>query len=200
MSRSWLVRVSLAVVVGVVAAMPGRVAAQLKPTTLPPPQTTAPAIVIGATVAQRQEAARRLVPLLRAVQAHAQPGATVRPGTVPNSPFTGTQTTLFAFTISKRNVPVEPRVVTAMNRLLDWNVGAGGHDEEARLFDRWLVELQARSAGAVRLSGGGLCDLNCVVARMTTLDEAWGASPKGRDDARDELLLDALTAAVKQEP
>jgi hypothetical protein len=189
----------LAALVGAAVVVGGDLRAQLRPTELPPPQTTPPDIVIGATVAQRQEAARRLVPLLKAVQTHAQPTATVRPGSVPNSPFTGTQTTLFAFTFSKRNVPVEPRVITAMNRLLDWNVGASGHEAEARLFDRWLVELQTRSAAAVRLSGGGLCDLNCVVARMTTLDESWGSSPKGRDDARDELLLDALTAAVKNE-
>lgn len=154
-------------------------------------------IVIGATVAQRQEAARAIVPLLKDVKAHAQPGVTVKPGSAPNSPFAGTQTTLFSFTLSKRSVPVDPRVVAAMNQLLDWNVGAANRDEEARLFDRWLMELQSRSAAAMSLTGGGgLCDLACVVTRVTTLNETWGASPKGRGDARDELLLDALTAAV----
>lgn len=199
MARGWRVRVMLTALVGLAVVAPGRAGAQLRPAELPPPQTTPPNIVIGATVAQRQEAARKLVPLLKAVQAHAQPGATFRPGTAPKSPLAGTQTTLFAFTFSKRDVPVEPRVIAAMNQLLDWNVGASGHEAEARLFDRWLVELQARSAAAVRLSGGGLCDLTCVVGRMTTLDESWGTSPKGRDDARDELLLDALAAAVRIE-
>ena len=199
MARSWIARITVVTLLAT-PCLPGPAVAQLRPTELPPPQTTAPPIVIGATIPQRQEAARKLVPLLRDVQRHAQPGATVAPGTVPNSPFTGTQTTLFAFTISKRSVPVDPRVVRAMNQLLDWNIGAAGREAEAALFDDWLVELQARSVAAVRLSGGGLCDVNCVVTRMTTLDESWGASPKGRDDARDELLLDALTAAVTKRP
>lgn len=164
------------------------------PRSTPPPAT--PQIVIGATVAQRQEAARSLVPLLKKVQAHAQPGTAVAPGSAAPSPFTGAQSTLFAFTISKRSVPVEPRVLAAMNRLLDWNVGAPGHDEDAQLFDQWLMELESRSSAAARLSGGGVCDVNCIVGRMTTLDEAWGKDPRGRDDARDELLLDALKAAV----
>lgn len=158
--------------------------------------TPAPQIVIGATVAQRQEAARALVPLLKDVRTHAQTGTTVKPGTVPNSPFAGTQTTLFAFTFSKRSVPVDLRVVTAMNQLLDWNIGASGNEHIAQLFDRWLIELEARSTGALRLTGGGLCDVNCVVKRMTTLDETWGSSPRNRGDARDELLLDALKVAV----
>ena len=34
---------------------------------------------------------------------------------------------------------------------------------------------------------------------MTTLDDAWGSDPRGRDDARDELLLDALKAAMARE-
>lgn len=160
------------------------------------PQTPPPQIVIGATVAQRQDAARALIPLLKDVRTHAQPGATMKPGTAPNSPFAGTQTTLFAFTLSKRSVPVDQRVVRAMNQLLDWNIGASGHDDLAQLFDKWLIELEARSTGAMRLSGGGLCDVNCVVKRMTTLDETWGSSPRNRADVRDELLLDALKVAV----
>lgn len=159
-------------------------------------QTSSP-IVLGATVAQRHEAARALVPLLKGVQAHAQPGATVKPGSVPDSPFAGTQTTLFAFTLSKRNVPVDPRVLAAMNRLLDWNIGAAGQEENARLFDRWLVELEARSSGALRMKGAsGLCDATCVVSRMTTLNDTWGSSPKNRADVRDEMMLDAFKVAV----
>lgn len=163
-----------------------------------PPAATAQApgqIVIGATVPQRQEAARALVPLLKDLKARAQPGIDVKPGGAPNSPFTGTQTTLFAFTISKRSVRVDPRVVAAMNRLLDWNIGASGQEDQARLFDQWLVELQSRSTTAMGLNGA-VCDLNCVVDRVTRLDEAWGTSPQGRGEARDELLLTALTAAV----
>jgi hypothetical protein len=154
-------------------------------------------IVLGASAAQRRDAARALIPLLKGVKAHAQPGVTVTPGTAPDSPFTGTQTTLFAFSLSKRSVPVDPRVVAAMNRLLDWNAGAPGQEENARLFDRWLVELEARSAAAGRMRGDvGLCDVTCVVARMTTLNETWSSSPKNRADVRDELLLEALKVAV----
>lgn len=163
-------------------------------------QTSQPQIVIGATVAQRQDAARALVPLLKDVRTHAQPGARMKPGTVPDSPFAGTQTTLFAFSLSKRSVPVDLRVVTAMNQLLDWNVGASGNEHLAQLFDRWLIELEARSSGAMRLTGSGLCDVSCVVKRMTTLDDTWGSSPRNRADTRDELLLDALKVAVLEKP
>ena len=83
-----------------------------------------------------------------------------------------------------------------MNRLLDWNIGASGQEDLAQLFDRWLIELEARSSGAMRLTGGGLCDVNCVVARMTTLDETWSRSPRNRADERDALLLEALRVAV----
>lgn len=156
---------------------------------------TPPQILVGSTTAERREAARALVPLLKDVKAHAQAGPTMKPGTVPNSPFTGTQTTLFAFTISKRSVPVDPRVVEAMDRLLTWNIAASD-DGNAQVFDRWLVELEARSSGALRLKGGGLCDVKCVVARMTALDDTWGSSPRNRADVRDELLLEAMRVAV----
>lgn len=160
-----------------------------------------PPIVVGATVAQRQEAARALVPLLSDVKAHAQPGFSIAPGGASKSPLTGQQSTLFAFTISRRSVPVDPRVVAAMDRLLAWDISGPPAPETLRLFDRWLVELEARatSASVLKAAGPGLCDVNCIVERMTTLDETWGASPRGRRDARDELLLDTLTAAVLAE-
>ena len=79
-------------------------------------------IAFGATTAQRNEAARVLVPLLRDVRRRAQRPVEVRPGTVPNSPFAGTQTTLFAFSVSERSVPVDTRVVAAMDRLITWPI------------------------------------------------------------------------------
>lgn len=157
-------------------------------------------IVLGATVAQRQEAARALVPLLNDLKAHAQPGTTLKPGSAPNSPFTGRPSTLFAFTLSKRSVPVDPRVVEAMDRLLQWQTATADDatsGDTLTLFDRWLVELEARSSRTMRLAGdSGLCDVTCVVARLTTLNEAWGSSPKTRGDVRDEMMLDALRAVV----
>jgi len=63
-------------------------------------------------------------------------------------------------------------------------------------LDRF-IELEAQSSGALRLTGGsGVCDVNCVVKRVTTLDGMWGSSPKDRGDARDEMLLSTLTVAV----
>ncbi len=164
-------------------------------------QTPSPAampreqIAFGATTAQRDQAARELVPLLRQLRQRSQGGVTVRPGTVPDSPFAGTQTTLFAFSLS-RSVPVDARVVAAMDRLIAWNINDPNTGDTGRLFDEWLGELQVKNSGAVLLQGGPPCDVACVAKRMTTLDASWGASPKGRAESRDELLLDALTAAV----
>lgn len=191
-SAPTVVRVPLVVVLAWVLA-PSLLA---QPSAGPPPR-----IVIGATVAQRQEAARALVPLLGDLKAHAKPGLTIQPGVASKSPLTGQQSTLFAFTISRRSVAVDTRVVAAMDRLLAWDVSGPPAPETLTLFDRWLVELEARAtaASALRAAGPGLCDVNCIVQRMTTLNETWGASPKGRRDARDELLLDTLTAAVLAE-
>ena len=92
-------------------------------------------IALGATTAQRNEAARVLVPLLRDVRRRAQSPVEVRPGTVPDSPFAGTQTTLFAFSVSKRAVPVDTRVVAAMDRLLTWQIDEAAEGDTGRLFD-----------------------------------------------------------------
>lgn len=158
-------------------------------------------IVLGATIAERREAARALVPLLREVKTHAAPGVAVTPGGAPSSPLTGRPSTLFAFTITKKQVQVDPRVIAAMDRLLAWNPSTAGADDQLVLFDHWLVELQSRTGASKLLSSGaGVCDLSCVVQGATTLDERWGRAPNGRADARDELLLDAMTAAVTKVP
>jgi hypothetical protein len=153
-------------------------------------------IALGATTAQRNEAARVLVPLLRDVRRRATNNVAVGPGTVPDSPFAGTQTTLFAFTLSKRNVPVDPRVVAAMDRLIGWQIDDPQSAETGRLFDQWLSALMQENMGSVLVRGGGPCDLGCMTKRMATLDETWGASPRNRAETRDETLLDALIAAV----
>jgi hypothetical protein len=153
-------------------------------------------IALGATTAQRNEAARSLVPLLKDVRRRAQGSVTVQPGTVPNSPFTGTQTTLFAFTVGQRSVPVDPRVVAAMDRLIAWRIDEAAEGDTGQLFDQWLSELMVKNAGAVLMQGGPPCDVGCVARRMNTLDESWGANPRGRVESRDTVLLDALTAAV----
>ena len=147
---------------------------------------------------QRDEAARALLPLLGDVRRRAEAPVVVAPGTVPDSPFAGTQTTLFAFTVSKRSVPVDQRVVRAMEQLMAWNPGGAGNDATGHLFDQWLAALQTKNAGVALLRGEGPCDMNCVVRRMTTLDECWGAVSRGRAEARDEMLLTALTDVVVQ--
>ncbi|MEZ5289440.1 MAG: hypothetical protein R2745_00015 [Vicinamibacterales bacterium] len=187
---------SLVVTLGVAAlgaVTPPPAAAQ------PAPQSQAREIVIGATVAERREAARALVPLLKDVKAHAEPGLTVSPGGAPPSPLTGQPSTLFAFTISRRQARVDGRVLEAMDQLLAWNIGGPATGEPEALFDRWLEELAAQATAAMALSGGGLCDVRCVVDRMTRLNETWGNSPRGRGDNRDEALLEALTTVVTGE-
>lgn len=180
--------------IGIASLLTAHVAAAQTPA--PSPRDQRDQIAVGATTAQRNQAARALVPLLKQVRQRARGGVAVQPGTVPNSPFTGTQTTLFAFTVSQRSVPVDARVVAAMDRLITWNINDPNTADTGRLFDEWLGELQVKNSGAMLMRGGPPCDVTCLAKRMTTLDESWGASPKGRGESRDELLLDALTAAV----
>lgn len=164
-----------------------------------PPAAPAPArdqIALGATTAQRNEAARLLVPLLRDVRKRAQGGVTVKPGSVPDSPFAGTQTILFAFSVSKRSVPVDRRVVAAMDTLAAWNIDDPTAEETGRLFDQWLAELMVKNAAMTALQGAGPCDVSCVARRMNTLDATWGATSHTRAEGRDEMLLEALAATV----
>lgn len=181
----------LTLAIAAALAVPTLVAAQ-------PAQNTPPReqIALGATTAQRNEAARVLVPLLKDVRRRAQAPVEVRPGTVPDSPFAGTQTTLFAFSISQRSVPVDARVVAAMDRLIAWQIDDPAATDTGRLFDRWLGALMEKNTGALLIQGRGPCDLACMAQRMATLDESWGASPRGRAETRDQVLLDALTAVV----
>ncbi len=178
----------IAAVVAVAALLPSVAATQG-----PAAGQTRADIVLGATKVQRDEAARVLLPLLGDVRRRAEAPVVVGPGTVPDSPFAGTQTTLFAFTVTKRSVPVDERVVRAMEQLMAWNPGAAGNDATGHLFDQWLAALQTKNAGVALLRGEGPCDMNCVVRRMTTLDESWGAVSRGRAEARDEMILTALT-------
>lgn len=151
----------------------------------------------AATIALRTEAARSLVPLLADVKERATSNVTVRPGGAPDSPFAGTQTTLLAFTISRRNTPVEPQVIQAMDRLLKWTPGDRADAEQARLFDEWLNQLSRRATGLRLKDNTGACDTACVVQTMTRLDETWGEQMRIRAETRDGVLLDAFAEAVK---
>jgi hypothetical protein len=151
----------------------------------------------AATLAARTEAARTLIPLLEDVKAKATARYQVGRGSVPDSPFTGTQTTAVAITIGKKNVPVDPQVVQAMDKLLGWEPGDRSATEEAALFDQWLTQLSRRASAIATKRGLVSCDTDCVVKTMTSLDDGWGSAEKQRPDNRDQVLLETFTEAVK---
>jgi hypothetical protein len=159
-----------------------------------PPQ---PIELDTATLAARTEAARTLIPLLEEVKDKATARYQVGRGSVPDSPFTGTQTTAVAITIGKKNVPVDPQVVQAMDKLLGWEPGDRSATEEAALFDEWLVQLSRRASTIATKRGQVSCDTDCVVKTMTSLDDGWGSAEKQRPENRDQVLLETFTEAVK---
>lgn len=160
-------------------------------------QPTRPIELDAATVAARREAARNLVPLLEDVKKRAVSRTQVQMGGAPNSPFTGTQTTLFSVTVGKRDTVVDPQVIQAMDRLMKWQAGDRAAGQDSALFDAWLAELSAKATALSLQSSGGACDTACVVRTMTQLNERWGESPRTRAELRDQALLEALIEAVK---
>lgn len=148
------------------------------------------------TLAARTEAAKSLVPLLQDVKRRATSNVNVQPGGAAPSPFTGQQSTLLSFSLSKRP-PTDPRVIQAMDGLLKWKPGDRSDEAQARLFDEWLNELSLRATGLKLRTGAGACDTACVVQTMTKLDETWAGSARERAEQRDGVLLDALAEAVK---
>ena len=152
----------------------------------------------AATLAARTEAARTLIPLLQDVKEKATARYQVGRGSVPDSPFTGTQTTAVAITIGKKNVPVDPQVVQAMDKLLGWEPGDRSATEEAALFDEWLSQLSRRASAIATKRGQVSCDTDCVVKTMTSLDDGWGSAEKQRPENRDQVLLETFTEAVKK--
>lgn len=161
-------------------------------------QPSRPIALDAATVAARAEAARNLVPLLEDVKKRAVNRTQVQMGGgAPNSPFTGTQTTLLSMTVSKRDTVVDPQVIQAMDRLMKWQAGDRASSADAVLFDAWLSELSSKATALSLQSSGGACDTDCVVRTMTQLNERWGESPRTRAELRDQALLEAMIAAVK---
>lgn len=152
----------------------------------------------AATMAAHTEAARTLIPLLEDVKEKAVARYQTEKGSVPDSPFAGTQTTLFAVTVGKKNQPVDPQVVQAMERLLKWEPGNRSSTEDAALFDAWMAELSKRASAIATKRGVVSCDTGCVVKTVTSLDDAWGAAEKQRPDNRDQMLLETFTEAVKR--
>lgn len=160
-----------------------------------PPQTIE---LDATTMAAHTEAARNLIPLLEPVKEKATARYQTEKGSVPDSPFTGTQTTLFAVTVGKKNQPVDPQVVQAMDRLLKWEPGDRSAAEESALFDAWMAELSKRASSIATKRGMVACDTGCVVQTITALDDAWGKDERQRSDNRDQVLYETFVDAVKR--
>jgi hypothetical protein len=142
-------------------------------------------------------AARALVPLLKDVRRRVQPEISVEPGALPPSPFTGRSSTLFAVRIGVRSRQIDEKVVQAMDRLLRWDTRQPLSASDQDLVDRWVDELQVKVLG--RLAAAGLpveCSEVCVVQRLTNPDSVFGVNAKEQQEARDDILLEALIAAV----
>ena len=141
--------------------------------------------------------ARALVPLLKDVRAGVQPQISVEPGTLPPSPFTGRNSTLFAVRIGVRSRQIDGEVVQAMDRLLRWDTRQPLSARDRDLVDRWVDELEVKVLG--RLAAAGLpvaCNEVCVVQRLTNPDSVFGENAREQKEARDDILLEALIAAV----
>ncbi len=170
------------------------VAAQTAPSPSPSQQIN----VAAAAVAQREAAAKSLVPLLKTVRRKASGQVTAQQGSVPNSPFTGTQTTVFAVTIGKKTVPVDMEVVKAMDQLIGWKIADPNAVAEQQLFDDFMEQLSTKAAALGAQLGTEVgCNTTCVIERMTKLGDVWGGAPRMRPDARDQMMLDAIAAVVK---
>lgn len=151
----------------------------------------------AATLEARTEAARSLIPLLEDVKERAKARYQVERGSVPDSPFAGTQTTAVAITIGRKNAPTDPQVIKAMEEMLEWEPGDRSDTEQAALFDAWLTQLSRRASAIATKRGLVSCDTDCVVKTMTALDEGWGSAERQRPENRDQVLLDTFTDAVK---
>lgn len=144
-------------------------------------------------------AARALVPLLRDVRRRIDPQVTVQPGRLPNSPFTGRNSTLFAVTIGVDAMDVDEDTLKAMNRLLEWNRREPLSARDRALVAAWLDVLQIKVLGRMAAGGRGIgCDKPCVVQRLTNPDSLFGPTGREQIETRDFILLDALSEAVEE--
>jgi hypothetical protein len=154
----------------------------------------------GSIVQDAAVAARALVPLLKDVRARIEPRVVVEPGTLPPSPITGRSSTLFAVRIGVRSRQVDQAVVQAMDRLLAWKPDQPLAAEDQALVARWLDELSVKVLG--RLAAARLatdCDQVCVVQRLTNPDSVFGGTAREQQETRDDILLEALIAAVTEQ-
>ena len=143
-------------------------------------------------------AAEQLLPLLKDLNQRLQPHFRVWQGALPPSPFTGQRSAAVAISIGRKQVKVDESVRQALGRLVKWDPTSDPGSAEAILFDEWLRELRTKTAGIIAVKSDlTTCDTDCVVERLTRLDGTFGRSNKERQELRDYLMVEALTAAVK---
>ncbi len=147
-----------------------------------------------------ESAARALVPLLKSVKRRLDSQWQLQQGSLPNSPFTGRQSTIVALSLGKGPVKVDPEVTRGLNQLLAWKIGETAPDApEAVLFAHWLAQLGVRSAMVGDPAAAAeACDSACVVERFTTPDARSARTEREREELRDQILLEALAAAVEE--
>jgi hypothetical protein len=153
----------------------------------------------AASIVQDLVAAQSLVPLLQGVRERIGPRIEVAPGTLPPSPITGRNSTLFAVRIGVRSRQVNEAVVQAMDRLLRWKPDQPLATEDQELVARWLDALSVKVVGRLVAAGSAVtCDRVCVVQRLTSPDTVFGATAKEQQEARDDILLEALIEAMNE--
>lgn len=141
--------------------------------------------------------ARALVPLLKDVRQSIGSRLIVEPGTLPPSPITGRNSTLVAFKMFRRSVEVTPSVVEAMDRLLGWDQQRPLEPANHVLMEEWVENLRVKVLGRLAAGGKGVgCDDACLVGHLTKPGALFGNTRRERQEARDDLLLTALSDAV----
>jgi len=153
--------------------------------------------LLGQAPTAHLEAARDLAPLLRGIERRLPAEVTVRPDTLPPSPFTGSRATLFAFRVAKDRPVLDQATERAIRDLLAWEANPDAHPATTPLAAAWVTHLQAQmEAASEGIGETAACALDCTVSRMQQPGDLFGANPRERQEARDLMLMDALATAV----
>ena len=154
--------------------------------------------LLGQSPAEYLDAARELVPLLRGIERRLPSEVAVRPGALPPSPFSGQRATLFAFRVTKERRLLTESTEQAVKDLLAWQKSPGQHPATAPLAGAWTEYLVA--AVEELIAGSDVeprsCDLSCAVSLLADPSDAFGQTPRERQETRDVILLEALALAA----
>jgi hypothetical protein len=157
------------------------------------------ASLIGQAPAEVLDVARELAPLLRGIERRLPSELAVRPGQLPPSPFSGQRATLFAFRVSKERPELYESTEAAIKELLDWQAAPAKHPNTAPLAGLWMERLMVHVGDAIAGTADvPECDLTCTVSQLGDPGDAFGESPKERQETRDLILLQALAEAVAE--